>query len=89
MVLGDFQPDHTLFFDIPLAESRRRLALRNAAADRIEKEDANFHARVYEGYQQRFLANPGRMHRIDALPSQAEVAKQVIDWANIHFENLN
>lgn len=89
MVLGDFQPDYTLFFDIPLEESRRRLALRSAASDRIEKEGDAFHLLTFEGYQERFLAHPARMQRIDALPAKEEVAKQVIAWANARFENLS
>lgn len=89
VVEGVAEPDHTLFFDVPLIESKRRLALRNIGADRIEKEGKEFYDRVYAGYRQRFLDHPKRMVRIDALPEMQIVTQQVLDWANAVFEKLN
>lgn len=88
LALGDFKPNYTLFFDIPLEESKRRLALREKS-DRFDEASEQFRERVYNAYQERYAQNPDRMHRIDALPELAEVSAQVIAWANIHFENLN
>jgi dTMP kinase len=92
-VLGDFQPHYTLFFDLPLIESERRLNERRKTTgqgfDTFEQERREFHECVYNGYQERYKQNPHRMYRIDALPSIEEVSKQVISWANAHFENLN
>jgi dTMP kinase len=88
LVLGDFQPDVTLFFDIPLEESRRRLGLRDEPSDRIEQEKDDFHRATFEGYRRRFLDHPARMQRIDALPEYPEVLKQVLAWANATFDNI-
>lgn len=87
MVLGDFQPDYTLFFDIPLEESMRRMKLRPAGADRIEKESPEFFIKTFHGYQQRFLMNPQRMRRIDALPELDTVIQSTLAWANTVFPN--
>ena len=47
-------PDLTFLVDVPVALSRRRVAARSAergvAIDRLEREDAAFHARVRDGY---------------------------------------
>lgn len=89
LTLNGFQPDHTLFFDLPLEECARRLADRQEGANHFDRQDASFRARVYIGYQKRFLANPQRMFRIDALPEPSYVAQQVRNWINAHFEPLN
>ena len=87
MVLGDFEPDYTLFFDIPLEESKRRLSLRPAGADRIEREGEEFFTNTFYGYQHRFLTNQHRMRRIDALPALETVIQSTLAWANSVFEN--
>lgn len=90
-VLGNLEPDFTLFFDLPLVESERRLSARRTDTgkehDNFEKERREFHEAVYNGYQERFKQNPHRMHRIDALPEPELVKEQVIAWANRHFES--
>lgn len=86
-VLDGFEPDYTLFFDVPNEEASRRLNLRQGKQDRLDKETEQFRSRVFQGYQDRFIANPHRMHRIDALPEFAQVSSQVIAWANSVFEN--
>jgi dTMP kinase len=59
------QPDLTLWFDLPPeVAARRRAAAR--AADRLEREDAEFFARVAAGYARRCVAAPERFARIDA-----------------------
>ncbi|HSI95042.1 MAG: dTMP kinase [Methylophilaceae bacterium] len=48
-VQGDFQPDLTLLFDVPVAVSTQRLAgARNP--DRFEQENADFFERIREAY---------------------------------------
>ena len=90
--LRGFEPDYTLFFDVPYEECLRRQEERRSAVrkadDHFEQEDRRFKDRVYKGYQQRFKANPHRMHRIDGLPEVALVTEQVIAWANAHFDNI-
>ena len=62
------QPDLTLWFDLDPAEAaRRRAAVRSA--DRLEREDEAFFARVRGGYARRAHAAPGRVTRIDAAQS--------------------
>jgi dTMP kinase len=59
------QPDLTLWFDAPPAEAARRRAAARAA-DRLEREDEAFFARVRDGYAQRAARDPARFVRIDA-----------------------
>jgi len=66
------QPDLTLWFDLDPAEAaRRRAAVRSA--DRLEREDEAFFARVRDGYAQRAQATPARFARIDAAQTREAV----------------
>jgi len=59
------QPDLTLWFDIdPAIAAQRRAAARDA--DRLEREDAAFFARVRSGYAQRAQDAPARFARLDS-----------------------
>jgi len=59
------QPDLTLWFDVdPAVAAQRRAAARDA--DRLEREDAAFFARVRDGYARRAGTAPARVVRIDA-----------------------
>jgi dTMP kinase len=78
--LDGFEPDHTLFFDVTLPESMRRLTIRANDINTFDMEEARFKIAVYNGYQKRFKDNPHRMHRIDAMLSLGEVTVQVVDW---------
>ncbi len=70
------QPDLTLWFDLdPAVAARRRAAAR--AADRFEAEDVAFFERVREGYEQRRLADQGRVVRIDASADRETVWRGV------------
>jgi dTMP kinase len=71
------QPDLTLWFDVPPAEAARRRAVARAA-DRLEREDEAFFARVREGYARRAAADPGRFVRIDAAQALEAVRAQAI-----------
>ena len=71
------QPDLTLWFDLAPAEAaRRRAAVRSA--DRLEREDETFFARVREGYAQRARATPARFARIDAAQTREAVRADAI-----------
>lgn len=88
MALQGFEPDHTLFFDIPLEESIRRLEERNRRLsdnNRLDDESLHFKDRVFKGYQHCLKTYSHRMVRIDALPEPEEVAAKVIAWARLHF----
>lgn len=86
-VQGDFQPDLTLLFDVPLEISRARLA-NNATLDRFEQEKNDFFLRVRQAYQRRALAFPARIRMVDSsLPSvfvqeavQAVLAEFLPNW---------
>ncbi len=63
------QPDLTLWFDLPLAESRRRRGQR--PADRIEASGEAFLERVLAGFAR--LAQERQWQRVDAQAPVAEV----------------
>ena len=71
-VHGDLQPARTYWFDVEpeVAEQRRA---RSRQADRFEREDPAFFARVREGYRRRAAADPARILRIDGSGSVEEV----------------
>lgn len=73
----DTLPDMTFLFELPyelgLARSRKRAAL-----DRMESSDAEFFARVAQGYSQQARRNPDRYRRIDASVDIPTVQAQLI-----------
>lgn len=72
----DLQPDLTLLFDLPYSIARERLA-QARAADRFEREAADFHERVRQAYLARAAAAAGRIRIIAAGRSRSEISKQV------------
>jgi dTMP kinase len=60
------QPDATLLFDLDPALAAQRQAARGAAADKFERERADFFRRVREAYLERARRDPRRIHVIDA-----------------------
>jgi dTMP kinase len=64
-VQGDFQPDLTLLFDLPVAVSTQRLAnARNP--DRFEREKGDFFERIRAAYLARAAQFPQRFRVIDS-----------------------
>lgn len=79
------QPDRTLWFDVdPAVAAARRAAVRTP--DRLEQEDLGFFVRVRDAYQRREAASAGRIQRIDARGSLAEVRARALaalaPWAD-------
>ena len=71
-----WQPDMTLWFDLPpRVAAQRRAAAR--AADRFEAEDEAFFERVRQGYQRRCQAQPARFAVLDAERTPEQVWGQV------------
>jgi len=70
---GHLQPDLTLLFDLPLEVARERIALAGRLLDRFEQERADFHERVRRAYLERAAQHPGRIQRIDAEKTLAEI----------------
>ena len=66
------QPTRTYWFDVEPEVAARRRA-RSRTADRFEREDLAFFARVREGYRQRAASDPGRIVRVDGSGSVDEV----------------
>lgn len=83
-VLEGFEPTFTLFFDIELEESLKRLSFRETK-DRFEIERQEFHQRVFNGYRERFQDNPHRMVRIDAMQTIENVQEQIKNWVETVF----
>lgn len=75
-VQGDFQPDLTLLFDLPVSLSMERLACVRTP-DRFECEDTAFFERIRCGYLQRAAEFPERFRVIDASKSLEEVNVEV------------
>jgi len=73
------RPDLTIVFDIDPAIGRARLLARDIVADRYERLDAAFHARVAAGFRVIAAAEPERCVVIDASASEQDVARQVAD----------
>ena len=75
LALEGLQPDLTLVLDIPPAAGMARAAARGVAADRYERLDAGFHARVRAGFLAIAAAEPGRCAVLDAArPADAVFA---------------
>lgn len=71
------EPELTLWFDLPAAQAAARRASAREA-DRIEQQDLDFFERVRAGYAARAAQAPGRIVRIDASGTVAQVGAQVI-----------
>ncbi len=73
----DFSPDLTLWFDVAPDIAAARVAAGRTHKDRFEREQAQFFARVREGYAAVAASAPQRVVRIDAEMALAEVALAV------------
>lgn len=75
-VQGDFQPDLTLLFDVPVAVSTQRLAgARNP--DRFEQQGADFFERIRNAYLARAEQFPQRFRVIDSGQSIPEIHSEL------------
>jgi len=71
VALGELQPDLTFLCLLPPAAGQARL--QNRATDRLDRETAAFHQKVYEGYQAMAVSGEMRFKVIDASVSQEEM----------------
>lgn len=72
-------PDITFWFDIsPETALKRRVA--SSVPDRIEREQLDFHNKVYNGYKMLASMYPERIKRIDADKGVDEVFDTVKSW---------
>lgn len=80
-VQGDFRPDKTLVFDLPVATGLARAGQRSSP-DRFEQEDLTFFERVRAAYLQRAQAAPQRYSIIDAAQDLSGVQQQIATILN-------
>jgi dTMP kinase len=71
-------PDVTIVLDVSDAVGLERLRLRGGAADRYERLDAAFHARVNEGFRAIARTAPDRCVLVPADGAEAEVHAAVM-----------
>jgi len=76
LALGDFRPDLTLVFDIPVEVGQERVAGARMQ-DKFERQGSEFFTRVRATYLQRARAEPQRMRVIDATRSRDAVRAEV------------
>lgn len=73
LALEGLSPDLTLILDIAPEAGMARAAARGVAADRYERLDAGFHARVRAGFLAIAAAEPARCAVVDAAPDAEAV----------------
>jgi dTMP kinase len=73
--IGNRWPDLVLFIDTPVGLLERRM--RGRTLDRFERESAEFHTRVRNGFRTMADAEPDRWAVVDGVGSVAQVAEQV------------
>ena len=77
LALEGLAPDLTLILDIPPEAGMARAASRGVAADRYERLDAGFHARVRAGFLAIAAAEPGRCAVVDATAGVEPVSSAI------------
>lgn len=83
--IGDTMPDLTIFFNVEPEIGLARIAEDDGREqNRLDKEDINFHHKVYEGYQKIIHRYPNRIVETDASLSQVEVTENV--WKIIYTQ---
>ncbi|MGH7050234.1 MAG: dTMP kinase [Acetobacteraceae bacterium] len=79
--LLDLTPHLTFVLDIPLERAGLRLAARNTGANRYERMDGGFLARVRAGFRAIAAHHPDRCMLIDAQPSAETVHEELLAHA--------
>ncbi len=77
LCLNNFEPELTLYLDIPFEISQQRIASRGIAKDRIENEDHVFFNRIRDGYLS-FAKDKDSIQIIDASHAPQQVEADVI-----------
>lgn len=75
-VVGDWQPDHYVFFDLAPEIALGRVKGREGKLDVFEQETIDYHVRALRGYHAH-LHDFGRAHVIDGSPSIESVSTEV------------
>jgi dTMP kinase len=77
-------PDMTIFLDIGIEESFRRIDIRGAVRDRIELENESFFKKVRDGYRALADGN-GRFFTVDGGGSVDEIHRKIADEFSARF----
>jgi dTMP kinase len=72
---GGLEPDLTVLLELTPAVARERLA---ETPDRLEREAADFHRRVAQGYRELARAHPQRIKVVDATGAVEEVSARAV-----------
>jgi dTMP kinase len=86
--IGDLLPDLTLILDLPVDVALERLSLRrgDAAPDRFEAENVEFHEKLREAFRALAADEPERCVIIDASAPRVQVAKDIWDTVQVKLE---
>lgn len=81
VTIGDLKPDLTVILDVPVEIGMQRATARrgDAAPDRFEAENIEFHQKLRDAYRQIAAGEPQRCALIDANDDASTVAAKV--WA--------
>src|SRR5450755_2160524 len=79
VTIGNLSPDLTFILDVPVEIGLKRAAARrgDAAPDRFESEDLQFHRELREGYREIASAEPERCVLIDATADANTLASTI------------
>ncbi|TAG27920.1 MAG: dTMP kinase [Verrucomicrobia bacterium] len=80
--VGNVMPDLTIVLDVPTEVSLQRIRLRASdLPDRMERENAEFFAKVRAGYLLLAEGMPERFHVVDGTRSEEAIAREV--WSAV------
>jgi len=85
VAIGDFKPEMTLIFDLPVKEGLRRANARAGDEMRFEQFDIGFHERMRRVYLDIAKRSPDRCTVIDASGSEGEVAAAILSAVTARF----
>jgi|SRR5579864_887979 len=74
---GGLAPDLTILFSLPVEAGLARIP--RTRQDRLDRETAAFHQRVYDGYRRLAEAEPQRWRQVDASAGESQVARQILE----------
>ena len=79
MILGNFAPTKTIFFDIDPKIGLERTVERGLGKEgRFESFDLTFHQRLYDGFKELALQEPDRIVTVDANQPVESVQRDVL-----------
>jgi len=77
IALGDFKPDLTLIFDLPVETGMERMRARGDSPDRYEQMDKEFHERLRKGFLDIAARETERCQIIDAIQDMDAVTMAI------------